>query len=199
MTKNGVVLAGLLVLGLAACEEKGTDPAAPGSGKSKSSSSPASSSTTSTSTAAAPKPEASPDKDAFLMGRKMGFASSYALLEKGPEKDKALSEAATFAAALKVPAPALNDGGAAMNELKKAHNDKVAAAYLVGYYVTDAWFGAQLDADVNVPLGKVEENAKAAGIPDSVWKEKLEACKPKASDATVNALVNAFEGHFGGG
>lgn len=188
MAKNGVVLAGLLVLGLAACEEKGTDPAAPGSGKSSSSP-----------TEAAPKPEASPDKDAFLMGRKMGFASSYALLDKGPEKDKALSEAATLAAALKVPAPALNDGGAAMNELKKAHNDKVAAAYLVGYYVTDAWFGAQLDADVSTPLGKVEENAKAAGIPDSVWKDKLEACRPKASDATVSALVKAFEGHFGGG
>lgn len=146
------------------------------------------------------KKEAGPEKDAFMMGRKLGYASAYELLKENDQLDKVMGEASAFAKTLGVAAPAKGDAmkarDASAAEIQKKHGDKASAAFLLGFYVTDAWFGAELGAKIDVPLGEVEKNAKASGAPESVWRTKFDGQKAAATGKGMEDLAKAFEEHF---
>jgi NADPH2:quinone reductase len=65
---------------------------------------------------------------------------------------------------------------------------------------------ASIEADVGPSLAEVDKHARAAGVPESVWKQKYDAIK-NASDVSTNVqgkvnpdvvidLVRAFEAHY---
>lgn len=159
-------------------------------------------------TTAASAPEQSPDKMAFFLGRKWGFACTFAMLDKADAVSKNMGEVTTFAKGLGInpPTAPTKDGAieamrspTLYDEIKKKHGDKTAAAFSVGVAVTDAYFGANLDSDIATQLAAVEKGAKDAGIPETVYKSKLDAVKAKPDDEdAVEALADAFEGHYRG-
>jgi hypothetical protein len=180
------------LIGAAGCEEKKSD--AGGDAPAKA-----------TETAAAKPKQPAPEAGAFFMGRKYAFACTYAMLGEAAQAQKTHGEANTFATSIGVavpPVPSKEDAMKAMrapapgDEIKKKHGDKASAAYALGVALTDAFFGANLEADIGPALAEVEKNAKAAGVPETVWKDKLDAVKAKASTDGVTALARAFETHY---
>lgn len=157
-------------------------------------------------TTAASAPEQSPDKMAFFLGRKWGFACTFAMLEQADSVTKNMGQATTLAKGLGINPPTEPSKDNAMeamrsptlyDEIKKKHGDKPAAAYSVGVSVTDAYFGANIDSDIKTQLAAVEKGAKDAGIPETVYKAKLDAVKAKPDDEdAVEALAGAFESHY---
>lgn len=152
--------------------------------------------------------EQSPDKMAFFLGRKWGFACTFAMLGEADSVSKNMGQATTLAKGLGITAPTEPPKDGAIDamrsptladEIKKKHGDKAAAAYGAGLAVTDAYFGANLDSPITSQLADLEKHARAAGIPESVWKAKLDAVKAAPSDEDgVKALASALEAHYQG-
>jgi hypothetical protein len=192
MRNHGTIVGLSLLLSVGACDAlKGGDKEA-GSGA-----------PTSETTA----PKANPIAEAFMMGRKYGFSCVYALLGETASSEKAHGEAKLFGTALGVttpPAPTKEGAMDAMrtstvgDEIKTKHGDKAAAAYALGVALTDAFFGASIEADIATQLADIEKHARAAGVPESVWKAKLDALKTKADADALEALAKDFTVHLKG-
>jgi hypothetical protein len=159
--------------------------------------------------------EATAESGAFFMGRKFAFACTFAMLDKSAEAQKAHDEASKFGTTAGVtppPLPSKDDAMKAMRstapaeELEKKHGEKAAAAYLLGVALTDAFFGASVEADIGPALAEVDKQARAAGVPESVWTQNYDAIKNaddiskfvqgKVNPAAVTDLAQAFEAHY---
>lgn len=156
---------------------------------------------------AAQKPAYSDDAMAFMLGRKFAFSCLYTQLGKGAEASKSIDAAQVIARALGVTPPALptKDEGfkplrssAIPGELTTRKSAKVAAAYSLGVTVTDAWFGAMLGSKIDGVLGELEQHAKAASVPEAVYKSQLDAIKAKPTDDGLEQLASALEVHYKG-
>jgi hypothetical protein len=159
----------------------------------------------STSAVAAQKPEFTDEAIAFMFGRKYAFACLYAQLDKPTEANAAITTARTLAGALGVAEPVLpakTDGFRALraktipDELTKKKNAKVSAVFSLGVSLTDGWFGAMLGSDTATAVAEIERHAKAAGLPESVWKTQLDGIKAKSSEDKIKKLAADIEAHY---
>lgn len=167
--------------------------------KSDSASSSAKSSDSSSATTAAAAKKAGPERTAFLMGRKLAFVGAFELTGAKDQSTKAMTEAGAFAKTLGVDplsGSSMADVELTAAEVKLKHSEKAEATFLFGYYLTDAWFGAELGAKVDVPLEKAAKNAAASGIPEAVWKSKLDAIKADPKGDAIETLAKDIEAHF---
>ncbi|NUP07465.1 MAG: hypothetical protein HOW73_15555 [Polyangiaceae bacterium] len=156
-------------------------------------------SSTPTGSSAVEAKKAGPEKDAFFMGRKLAFSGAFELSGAKDKAGTALTEAQAFAKKLEVGTPSGSEDAdikLSAAEIKAKHGEKAEATFLFGYYLTDAWFGAELGAKVDVPLERAAKNAAASGIPESVWKAKLDAIKAAPKSDAIAALAKDIEVYF---
>lgn len=173
----------LVLLSLAAaCDKQSTDAGATTSGKVPS--------------AATTSAKVSETKSAFLFGRKLAFAGAFEISGAKDKSAQAMTETAAFAKTLGVDAPKsseLAEKDRIYKLIEDKHGGKAAAHFGLGYYLTDAWFGAELGAKIDMPLAMAEANAQLSGIPESVWKDKLAAIKAAPKSDAIAALAKDIE------
>jgi hypothetical protein len=151
------------------------------------------------------KPHIAPDRAAFFLGRKFAFACTFVTFDEPTAAQRNMSEAKRYAESLAVALPPLPPKDKALeataglkDAIAKAHGAPVVAAYALGVVLTDTFTTANLGADIGKLMEEIDQQARAAGVAEAVYRDALEALRAKPSADAAKALAQAFERHFMG-
>jgi len=140
---------------------------------------------------------------AFSLGRKVGMLEMYAIVNKPSDGADALDKAQTLAAGLGISPPTMpgkddHPSSAMFKEIESKKSKPIANAFMLGFTLSHALFGAMLGANVQPDLQRFETYASAANVPEAVWRAALAKLRQKPSADDIESLGAALTTYFKG-